>query len=200
VLDIDSQLIGGTQFPFIGNDGLCQAALVCVDDMLVDMAKRINRVAFHLDLAEVDDLVQDCRLKLWQHSLPRYDLHSRPFTKVSTFVHACARSFYYREFARTARRISRFAAHDALDIHDEAADLFVSPHGVQDAQIEKLAERVLSNPWAYLTDRQTEVVLTVADNPEMMKKDLAVMLGYDCPGSLSTIMKRICERLITLEV
>lgn len=195
----------GIQYPFKAEtpadqsriNGEISRVLDGIEDMLYQLARK--RAKGQLDDDQVHEVVQKCRIWLWQKSLPKYDAHRERPVKISTFLFRCAANFIKQEMRSVMRhRVSRHRM-NYID-----PDLMLQTLQAQDThldeKIQAVAEDVLEHPEKYLTGAQVEVFQTMIQNPGMLMKDIAKKLGYQRASSLSMMMRRIRERLCQIDV
>ncbi|MCL2641598.1 MAG: hypothetical protein FWD53_12180 [Phycisphaerales bacterium] len=171
------------------------ALLEEIDDMLYDIArKRLRGIA---DEDTVQEMVQQCRQWLWQHSLPKYD--ATLGFKQSTFLNKCAKNYFEQEIRSMRRR--RKSKHRTIHVDpDVLREALPYDGGYLDNKIATIVDDFLANPRKFLTASQVKVFLAVTNNPDVPMKVLARQLGYKLASSLSTMKRRIRERITQISV
>ena len=168
--------------------------LLGIEDMIYKLVR--GALQFPLDENDIVEIVQECRVWLWEKSIPKFD--PQRGVKMSTFLYRCASNFIQQRL----RSMSRAAAghHDVT--MEQTAALAAALEGDDriEIQVERAAERVMLHPERYFTATQCRVFYAMTDNPNMRKKDLAVLLGYKRASSLSMMVRRIKERILGLDV
>ena len=173
------------------------AILAGIEDLLYQRVRKRSRG--QLDEDQVQEIVQRCRIWLWEKSLPKYDAHRVPHVKVSTYLYQCADNFIKQELRSAVRRhISR----KKMTYVDP--DLMLHTVHAQDTHLDDriavVAGDVLKHPGKYLTTAQVAVFEAMINSPGVLMKDLAKRLGYQRASSLSMMMRRIRERIAQIDV
>jgi hypothetical protein len=192
----------GKKFPFRAKtkaeqaDINAQASVILsrVDNMIFDIAR--NVLPKDVDDDAVLEVVQRCRIWLWQKSLPKFNAWRG--VKVSTFLHKCATNFIRQEKRAMTRRRHITQTLDAAFL--DSLDARQEEDRIHDRQIEALSLDIMANPSEYMTPSQVTVFLAVVNNPEQMMKVLAQSLNYRRASSLSMIKRRIRERLASIDI
>ena len=157
-----------------------------IENMLFQLTRR--RLPHLCDHAR-EDVVQDLRLRLVEHSLPRYD--SAAGSRVTTFAYACITRHLQavaRADALRTRRESVVQAINEMPVHDRRDHTL-------DRRVEEVAEHVITHPEQYFTRGQTRVLRAMVDaGPDALLRDVAADLGIG-PSSLSTAVHRMAKRL-----
>ena len=171
--------------------------LDAVDRMIYEQARR--KGSGRVDDSQIQEIVQRCRIWLWEKSLPKYDAWRTPPVKVSTFLYQCVHNFMKQEFRGVARkkvgrRQMMYCDPDVMLHTLQARDTSM------DDRIAAKAEDILYRPECYLTEAQVIVFKAMIDNPTILMKDLAVMLGYQRASSLSMMTRRIRDRLTEIDI
>ncbi len=175
-----------------------------VDDMLYDLVRQRQKEV-NLSGPDVEDIVQECRIHLWQKSLPHYDAHRQPHTTISTFIYRCAYNFINQELRSRCRHKSSkkrlvLLKHDVV-ISQTSDRSNTENNNISDRQIEELARKIRKNPEKYLTPRQVEVFKKVMDSPSgTLMKDLAASLEFERSSSLSMMLQRIKEKISNMDL
>ena len=152
-----------------------------------------------MDEEMIQETVQRCRIWLWDKSLPRFDAWRKPKVKVSTYLYICADNFIKQELRALLR--SRSSTQKLTYIDPQTIrETVLSKDCAMDDRIVAVAEDVMDHPERYLTGTQVRVFKAIIDSPSMLMKDLAVVLGYQRPSSLSMILRRIKERIAEIDV
>jgi DNA-directed RNA polymerase specialized sigma24 family protein len=178
----------------------CDQALHCVNDMIYKQVR--DRHSSGLDDDTVNEIVQACRIWLWEKSLPRFD--SERGVKLTTFLYRCISNFINQELRKMARHSRGCISVDSIDMALMAPD----PSTLTTANIDILegraalraADDILEHPDHYMTAAQAEVFRFMQANPHMSMKDMARALGYRRPSSLSMMVKRIRERITSVDI
>lgn len=165
-----------------------------IDKMLFKIARDI--LPEEVDSDTVHEVVQRCRIWLWQKSLPRYDAWRG--VKVSTFVFTCAGNFIRQEKRAMLRKVKNVELLPDGDI--EPLTSLREADRTMDRKIEQLSRDIIENPEQHMTPAQSAVFSSMLDNSQMMMKTLANKLGYRRPSSLSMIKRRIRERLTSIPI
>jgi len=163
--------------------------------MLYKLVRR--RVRSLLDEDQINEIVQKCRIWIWQKSLPKYNTTFG--VKVSTFLYRCAVNFINQEVRAILRRANSRRRIILVD-PEVMIQTVQAPSSITDRKIALVAQDVQQHPEKYLTAAQVHVFKTIMDNPGVMKKDLAARMGYERPSSLSMMMRRIRERIVAISV
>jgi hypothetical protein len=156
--------------------------------------------------ADVDDVVQKCRVWLWKYALPRYDAHRIPRVKPSTFIFFTVNRWMMGE-SRTIRRRWDHPQHrsgTSPDRHHaggaDALAAIIAPDCSLDRAIEAVAADVRACPEKYLTHIQCRVFKAVQASPKITMTALARELGYHQLSSLCIIVKRIHQRIRDIDI
>jgi DNA-directed RNA polymerase specialized sigma24 family protein len=192
----------GPQYPYLpGAPADVERITAAASQVLEGIQPMLRRMAMNLTSQnDVEDLVQRCMLSLWEKSLPRYDAWRVPKTKVTSFLHRCALMFMYQDARRrvAARRkhlkafpCTRKPGHGRDAIRDSHMDDVAMP----DQTIERIALHVLDNLEQYFTRSQVRAMRAVQANPQALHREVARMLGYRSPSSVSMILTRMRTRL-----
>jgi len=166
-----------------------------VTDMLYKLVRR--RVRSLLDEDQINEIVQKCRIWIWQKSLPKYN--TTYGVKVSTFLYRCAVNFINQDVRAILRRANSRRRIILVD-PEVMIQTVQAPSTITDRKIAQVAQDVQDHPEKYLTAAQVQVFKTIMANPGVMKKDLAAQMGYERPSSLSMMMRRIRERILEISV
>jgi DNA-directed RNA polymerase specialized sigma24 family protein len=152
--------------------------------------KRASRVG--LDNACVDEIAQNTRVHLWQHSIPQFNPAKK--TKMSTYLFVCIQ----RKVAEEIRRMCRLRRknEDVLDL----SPIITAPDVSLDRKIEALSDDIQARPEKYLTLPQARAFKAFLDSPGMLMKDLAAKLGYLRASSHSMMMGRIKKQLADISI
>lgn len=133
----------------------------------------------------LDDVCQQVRLHLWQHSLPRFDPAQASLT---TFAYVCVN----RRITRELRRLDGRPPTSPIDFDLPAPDT------APDRSIEQLADAILRAPEAYLSDLGASILRAVTEFPDDSRGAIAERLGLD-PNAYSKnlykVRKRVCKLL-----
>lgn len=140
---------------------------------------------------DVQELVQKCMIHLWEKSLPKYKQGSN--AKVSTFLYRCAKNYISQEVRSTVRK--KMAGKSIVIEHDLVMSSLKSKPHYGDKVLDHAAAHIVHNPRKVLTQVQCRVFWAMIDNPDMLRKDLATLLGYKLHSSFSTMIRRIKERI-----
>ena len=173
-------------------------AMTSIENMLYRLTwQQFGKGGDHDDVSEV---VQRCRIWLWQRSMPKYDSDFK--SKITTFLYACANNFIRQEVRAILRR--RLSTRHISSVDPVLIDAYhLAPDEHLDDKIEAAADDVLARPGKYLTKTQVRVFRAIVDQPpdtEIMMKKLAVRLGYKRQSSLSTMLARIRERILAIDI
>lgn len=131
-----------------------------IDPMLIQLVRdRLPRGAE----AELDDILQEVRFKLWVTCLPKFDAWRKPKVKVSTFLRRCARDAVVDEIRKLRKR-----KHSTQPIAVEPA----APDQSLDHEIEQLAEQIRAEPERYLKATKSLLLmrLLAGDSPAVIAR------------------------------
>lgn len=190
--------MGDEQYPFRINTSVARKEADKVFRGIAPMVRHQVETMNWLDLdpESIDEIYSNVMSLLWERSLPAFDTTRK--VKLSTFLHSCSRRFIIGEFRRRRRQANSKQAIANVDPHDlfhHAADPeFLS------RRIQKLASDIILHPSEYLNKTHARVLMARVDNPQMPIKDLATLLGYQHPRSLSSVLTRIKEIISELEI
>ncbi len=152
-------------------------AIEGVENMIWVMARRD---AGTTDEAELEDIVQNVRVKLWKRSIPKFDPSKN--AKLTTYLHMCIVNAV-REEARRHRRAKAGSSRTmpkAPTFTDIGEPIRFAADTSLDDRIEALAADIMHNPEKYLIPSQCRTLRAVLNAPVGTKmKDIAAHLGLE---------------------
>jgi DNA-directed RNA polymerase specialized sigma24 family protein len=173
------------------------AVLKSIEDLLYQRVRK--RARGQIDEDQIQEIVQRCRIWLWEKSLPKYDAKREPHVRVSTYLFQCADNYVRQELRSLSRRRIGRKKMTYVD-----PDLMLHTVRANDTHLDEriaiVAEDVLCNPGRYLTAAQVEVFNAMVNSPGILMKDLAKGLGYKRASSLSMMVRRIKERIKEIDL
>lgn len=152
------------------------AAVLALQGLIV---KHVWEVFPHARGAELDELVQDCRIALALKILPRYDASAG--VSVATFANRCIRNCVL-DLAKVRRRARKRRPHP----QPLQANLY-APSGCFAESVETLAEKVLSDPATFLNPVPAAIVAHLRDHDTFRFPKLCRDLG---------LVRRVAPRLV----
>ena len=196
----------GKRFPFRARtkaeqpliNALVSDALDGVERMIRSLVRR-NCQSGRFSEHDIEDIVQMCRIWLWERSLPKYDAWRMPRVKLSTFLYRCVANFVGQEVRRRLNgRPTPISLTDAMSnclLDQDQPDPMVD-----DRRIEQIAKYIMAHPEEYFTPIQTRVFKALLANPHTKREDLATQLGYTRASPLSMLFRRICDKIMALDI
>ena len=195
------------QFPFADQspetNALVSEVLRGVDSLIYSIARR--RCRGMVDESTIQDIVQRCRIYLWERSLPKYDAHRG--VKISTYLFGCIKNFLRSEIRQQLISPSKVREQHFLRIPvgneltmSGAANL-IAPDTSLDDKIEAIAASITAHPERFLTKNQTRIFRAVVDAPHSTSlQEISAGLGYRNQSSLSTALARIRLRIAAVAI
>jgi DNA-directed RNA polymerase specialized sigma24 family protein len=167
-----------------------------IDDMIVDIILREMTRAEARHAQWKADIQQAVRMHLATRAMLMFDAWRVPKTKPGTYAHRVIVN-RVRDILKRLRREQRTAPIQ-LDHGYEAP----GPNGFHDDRIRELATQIIRDPMQFGFSRpQARVLIAVANRPPgTTYVELSRQLGYRSPTSLTTMLKRIKERITSLDI
>jgi DNA-directed RNA polymerase specialized sigma24 family protein len=170
--------------------------VLAATESLVYRLVRYHQKRLSLDEHDVQDLASRVQEWLWQKSLPSFDVERE--TKVATFLHTCIQNclgHMLRDLMRQRDRQRLEITMPSVEFDNHESNALYDPP-VPDETIVGLAEDIRLHPERYLTNElHLRVFRLVNDNRDVPKKELAVLMGYTSPSSLSRVLGQIRQVL-----
>lgn len=196
----------GPQFPFKITedmskeevDEITQKAnqiIITIDDMIHNLVRKRFRI---LDRDDHEEIVQRCRMWLWERPIPKFDAHRG--VKVTTFLYECISRFCGQE----VRRIINYNKKDSKINADKPEGYLyecVANDEFVDRKIVAIAKSVVDNPELYMTKSQARAFKKIYNSENgKLKRDIAKDMGYKRPSSLSVRLKTIYEKIGEIDI